>query len=421
MSLPWFAFDIKDFIANTGRLDTEAKGAYLLLLLDYYQHEQGPRDVAKTLATITGLSLERWLEHAPEILPLFEIRDGRLWHARCEEEIAKGQKLYSQRLAAGAASVAARAAKRDGKRAAERPDKRPVQRKHNDRPTSNSDILKQLRRQANEPFNEPLNEALEPIREILHSFAEPSNGKVNERSTQEQEQVEEEESANALSSARAFPTLIDPEFSLTAVDVIRCQNDGATAEQISAIFDGWKIYHLSAGTIDTDWQANWWRRWERDKPVPPPKPKPRLEVSNRKAKGKPIPDDWQPNDLHRTRAAERGIEGRDFDDLVETFVDYCNQAPNRFKYSDHDGAFRTFIKNQKTFTRGPNGQAPSRRAPPPSRGSISDAGREAQAALDRAIEAAEGGHEGGNEAVRPLPDQRLRPPEGGAGGDGDGA
>ena len=94
-----FGFNIKDFIANTTRLNTEAKGAYLMLLLDYYQNEQGPPDIAKVLATITVLPLDAWLEHSMVILPLFEIRDGRLWHPRCEDEIEKGRKLYGQRVA----------------------------------------------------------------------------------------------------------------------------------------------------------------------------------------------------------------------------------------------------------------------------------------------------------------------------------
>jgi uncharacterized protein YdaU (DUF1376 family) len=415
MSLPWFGFNIKDFIANTTRLNTEAKGAYLMLLLDYYQNEQGPPDSAKVLATITGLALDAWLEHSVVILPLFEIRDGRLWHARCEDEIAKGQKLYSQRLAAGAASVAARAAKRDSKRA--------TNERSNERTTSvkpEMSIKPAIsERSSNEPSNEPLNEALGPIRALLHSFTEPSNGSLNEPATQEQEQIEEE-SAYALSGAQAFPAPIDPGFALTAEDVIRCQNDGATAAQIGIVFDGWKIRNLASGAVDVDWRANWWRRWERDKPV---KPKPRVEVSNRKAKGVPLPDDWEPNELHRTRAAERGIEGRDFDDLVETFRDYCAQAANRTRYSDHDAAFRTFIKNQSSFSRrgSPNGQTASRRAPPPSRGSIVGAADEALASLDRAIEAAESRDREGEAPVLPVPGQRLRQPEGGAGGDGDGA
>lgn len=414
MSLPWFAFTVKDFIADTQRLDTEGVGAYLLLLLDYYQHEQGAPDHAKTLANVTHLSLERWLEHAPVILPLFEIRDGRLYHQRCEDEITDRRKRYDQRLAAGEASVAARAAKRDAKRPAERP----VERAQNGRPTPTEGQIAKTEREAERPLPAQLNEALEPIREMLHSFAEPSNGRVNERLTQEQEQREEVVVANATTSAQAFPGPLSPDFKLTAADVIRCQNDGASSEQIAAVFDGWRIRNLASGASDSDWSANWWRRWERDKPVPP---KPRIEVSNRKtkAKGFPIPPDWAPNDRHREMCVERGI---DVEELAETFVDYCNQAANRTKYSDHNGAFRTFIKNQKTFTRGPShGQAAARRAPPPSRGSIVGAADEAIANLDRAIEAAESGDGEGAAPVLPLPSQRLRQPEGSSGGDGDGA
>jgi uncharacterized protein YdaU (DUF1376 family) len=389
VSLPWFGFNIKDFIANTTRLNTEAKGAYLMLLLDYYQNEQGPPDIAKVLATVTGLSLDAWLEHSVVVLPLFEIRDGRLWHPRCEEEIAKGRKLYGQRLAAGEASVAARAAKRDAKRTKNEPRNEPLNGEVTaGRAKKGSEIAAR-----NEADNEPLNVSFDSIRSLLQPFTEPSNVPLNEPATQEQEQIEEE-SAYALSGAQAFPAPLDPAFKLTSEDLIRCQNDGASVPQIQAVFDGWKAYALATGNLSDDWSASWWARWERDKPVIPPKPKPRLEVSNRKAKGKPLPEDWQPNELHRTRAAERGIEGRDFEDLVETFRDYCAQAANRTKYSDHDGAFRTFIKNQSTFTRRgpPNGQAASRRAPPPNRGSIVAAADEAIANLERKIA---GGDEGG--------------------------
>lgn len=42
MSLPWFPFNGKDFITDTLRLTTEAKGAYLMLMLDYYEQEAPP-------------------------------------------------------------------------------------------------------------------------------------------------------------------------------------------------------------------------------------------------------------------------------------------------------------------------------------------------------------------------------------------
>ena len=52
MSLPWFAFNIKDYLSDTMRLTTEAHGAYLLLILDYYESEGPSPDDDFILAAI---------------------------------------------------------------------------------------------------------------------------------------------------------------------------------------------------------------------------------------------------------------------------------------------------------------------------------------------------------------------------------
>lgn len=88
MSLDWFPFNIKDFLANTKRLNTEAKGAYLCLMLDYYEQECGPPDDDDVLAAITELPLDAWKRHRKVISPLFETRDGYWHHARMDAEIA---------------------------------------------------------------------------------------------------------------------------------------------------------------------------------------------------------------------------------------------------------------------------------------------------------------------------------------------
>lgn len=78
MALPWFSFNIKKFLAETQRLNTEARGAYLSIKLNYY--EQGaPPDDDEVLATITGLALDAWKRHRKVIAPLFQIKGG-LWH-----------------------------------------------------------------------------------------------------------------------------------------------------------------------------------------------------------------------------------------------------------------------------------------------------------------------------------------------------
>lgn len=90
MSLPWFPFHIKDFVANTLRLNTEATGAYLRLMLDYYQQEEGPPDDDEILASITGLPILTWKRHRKVLQPLFKVVDGHWCHDRIEEEIETG-------------------------------------------------------------------------------------------------------------------------------------------------------------------------------------------------------------------------------------------------------------------------------------------------------------------------------------------
>lgn len=115
MSLPWFPFNIKDFVTNTLRLNTEAKGAYLMLILDYYQTETAPPDDDEVLAAITGLSIETWKRHRRVIAPLFEIKDGKWHHERVQQELLEGHLKHSKAVAkaqtAAAAASAARALK----------------------------------------------------------------------------------------------------------------------------------------------------------------------------------------------------------------------------------------------------------------------------------------------------------------------
>lgn len=383
MSVAYVGLNIKDFIANTVRLNTEAKGAYLMLLLDYYEQQEGPPADPDVLATVTGLPLETWERHARVILPLFEIRDGRLYQQRVEDELEKARRRISLASFAGNAAKAARESRKKDRQ--------------NLPPNNVRTEVKVQPEVLTEPPTAPPTERngqKTTVEQFSENFPQNSATEFQYTSTIKKEGIEADASIPTAREgwpAEGGETLLDPDFSLTAADVIRCQNDGATTEQITAVFDGWKLRMIAAGTFSNDWPAVWWRRWERDKPV---KPKPRIEVSNKKpkAKGFPLPEDWEPNDLHRQRAQERGIIGRDFDDLVETFRDYCNQAANRTKYSDHDGAFRTFIKNQNTFNRGSNGTTQAtRRAPPPSRGSIVGAADEAIANLEREIA---GGDEG---------------------------
>lgn len=112
MSLPWFPFNIKDFVTNTLRLNTEAKGAYLMLILDYYQTETAPPDDDEVLAAVTGLSIEAWKRHRRVIAPLFEIKDGKWHHERIQQELLEGHLKHSKAVAKAQAASAVAVAKR---------------------------------------------------------------------------------------------------------------------------------------------------------------------------------------------------------------------------------------------------------------------------------------------------------------------
>jgi len=86
---------IKDYLADTRRLSTLEHGAYLLLIMEYWQHGKLPTG-DDDLAFIVGLPLKRWLAIKPRIASLF--KDG--WrHKRIDEEIAKSEELSSKRKA----------------------------------------------------------------------------------------------------------------------------------------------------------------------------------------------------------------------------------------------------------------------------------------------------------------------------------
>lgn len=84
-------FWVGDYKADTSHLSTEENGAYLLILFDYWWHQRGPINNEKTLREITKLSAHKWKNISPTILEFFEIRDGRLYHPRVEEELEKAQ------------------------------------------------------------------------------------------------------------------------------------------------------------------------------------------------------------------------------------------------------------------------------------------------------------------------------------------
>jgi uncharacterized protein YdaU (DUF1376 family) len=97
MGRAWMPLYVGDYLRDTRDLNTLQHGAYLLLIMHYWQHDALPSDDAR-LAAITGLSIAQWRRIREPVQAKFS--DG--WrHKRIEAEIAKTDRAFMQRRVAG--------------------------------------------------------------------------------------------------------------------------------------------------------------------------------------------------------------------------------------------------------------------------------------------------------------------------------
>lgn len=118
-SPPWMPFYVGDYIGGTMHLSTVEHGAYMLLIMHYWQKGSLPTE-DRNLASIVKLTVSEWSDIRPTIAAFFEPN----WrHDRVEAELASAQQAYSKRKAAGLAGASARYGK--GKARAQQPKSQP--------------------------------------------------------------------------------------------------------------------------------------------------------------------------------------------------------------------------------------------------------------------------------------------------------
>jgi uncharacterized protein YdaU (DUF1376 family) len=104
MSRPWMPLYVADYLADTGHLSTIEHGAYMLLIMHYWQNGGLPTD-ERRLARICRLSESDWSPIRDAMAELFD-EDWR--HGRIDSEIAKADEMLAKRSAAGKAGASAR-------------------------------------------------------------------------------------------------------------------------------------------------------------------------------------------------------------------------------------------------------------------------------------------------------------------------
>jgi uncharacterized protein YdaU (DUF1376 family) len=87
MAVPFMPLYVADYMADTAHLTTVEHGAYLLLIMTYWQRGEALPDDDKKLARIVGLQGRNWKRVRQEIEPFFEFRDNKWVHQRIEHQL----------------------------------------------------------------------------------------------------------------------------------------------------------------------------------------------------------------------------------------------------------------------------------------------------------------------------------------------
>lgn len=113
----WMPLYVADWDGKTRHLSCEQDGAYGRLVRFYWKNGAPPDDNAQ-LRQIVGLDATAWRKARPVLARFFQIRDGRWFHDRVEEELRRANEIISERSRAGKEGAKVRWQK-DGKRIAE--------------------------------------------------------------------------------------------------------------------------------------------------------------------------------------------------------------------------------------------------------------------------------------------------------------
>ena len=86
-ALPFMPLYVADYLADSAHLSTTGHGAYLLLIMTYWQRGEPLPDDDRKLARIARLTDPEWEEIKGDIRDFFTPQDGRLTHGRIDREL----------------------------------------------------------------------------------------------------------------------------------------------------------------------------------------------------------------------------------------------------------------------------------------------------------------------------------------------
>lgn len=112
-ALPYIQLYVADYLADTAHLTAAQHGAYLLLIMNYWQRGKPLDNRNERLANVARMSNEEWQQNKDDIAEFFDV-DGDTWtHHRIEDDLAAVSAKSAKSSSAGKASAAAKMAKKE--------------------------------------------------------------------------------------------------------------------------------------------------------------------------------------------------------------------------------------------------------------------------------------------------------------------
>lgn len=95
--MDWYPWYINDFRRDTLHLSLAEDGAYRRLIDEYMSLRAPLPDDDRTLARIVGADLSEWLSVSEKVRSFFRVREGKLHHKRCDQEL-RAQDIKTKRF-----------------------------------------------------------------------------------------------------------------------------------------------------------------------------------------------------------------------------------------------------------------------------------------------------------------------------------
>jgi uncharacterized protein YdaU (DUF1376 family) len=104
-AIPYMPFYVADYLADAAHLTTLEHGAYLLLIMNYWQRGEPLPDNDRKLSRIVGMLESEWVEVRESLSEFFTIIDGFWHHGRIDRELDKVRAKSEKARSAGKVSA----------------------------------------------------------------------------------------------------------------------------------------------------------------------------------------------------------------------------------------------------------------------------------------------------------------------------